>query len=204
MSIIKFSSITVPNSRFGSKKERGKGTGKRQVARQAQQDLCELHFSIGFPEEQLKFPILTTKHLLILDNSSLQLQRWNTSSNTGLDLALFLRRTNPCGGISCRDYTDSLPCAQDHLPLPSPQVTTTTDVHHPPQQQFKPTSQTHLQWIFPSTDNDPAQLQEDRDHLYHNHTLICPCCLASPRSSLLLPSQMNRPSPPGFPRCRWS
>lgn len=67
MSIIKFSSITVPNSRFGSKKERGKGTGKRQVARQAQQDLCELHFSIGFPEEQLKFPILTTKHLLILD-----------------------------------------------------------------------------------------------------------------------------------------
>lgn len=39
--------------------------------------------------------------------------------------ALILRRTNPCGGIRCREPADSLPCTQDHLPLLRWQVTTT-------------------------------------------------------------------------------
>lgn len=58
--------------------------------------------------------------------------------------------------------------------LTSPQPT--GDNHHrcaPQQQQFKDTPQMHLQWAFPSPGDDLAQLQEDRDHLYHTHVLIC-------------------------------
>lgn len=77
-----------PYCQIWFKERKKEGSRKQTGAQAAPQCLCELHFSVGFPEEQLKS---------------------NTSWNKGVNLALFLRRTSPHGGISCRDYADICP-----------------------------------------------------------------------------------------------
>ena len=193
MSVIKFSLITVPTARFGSKKERGKEAGKGQVARQAPQCLCELHFSIGFPEEQLKFPILTIKHLLILDEIvSLQFLLMLAKMKYQLE-----HRTK--SGLICKKdkplWRYKLLGLYRHFALRSGSFTSPQPAgnnHHrraPQQPQFKHTPQTHLQWIFPSTEDDLAQLQEEGGHLYHTHVLTCSCWLGSLLSPQAQPNE---------------
>lgn len=152
MSIIKFPSITVPTARFGLKKKREKGVGKREVAREAPQCLCELHFPTGFPEEQLKFPILTTKQLLILDKLvSLQfllmLAKMKYQLEYRIKSGLISKKDKPPWRYKLQGLWRPFALRSGSRTSPQP----AWDNHHrrTPQQQFKHTPQTHLQWIFP-------------------------------------------------------
>lgn len=67
MSKIQFPLITVPTTRFALKKERKREGSRTETAYQTPHLFAyELQFFVGLPEEQLSFPILTAK-LLILD-----------------------------------------------------------------------------------------------------------------------------------------